>query len=642
MRTKANAAFSGLTPTGREARVVGWKMRCTAEWIVKVGLLLIVAALLGQRSAAQLEIGNDLSMGLNGNIGFNYNGNINQGDSSHDLGLSGDATLHGSFYSPNFLNFNIQPFYNRAQTNDLFGSVTNASGVNANLNLFGGSHFPGTITYNRVNNDTSQFGVPGGGIGLAQHGNDQGFGVSWSALVTGWPTLTASYSIADGSASIFGSPDQSTQTNRDFIVSSTYNVHGFRLAGGFTHRTLEGNFIDFAEGTAEQVQSNDSTNTYQFNAQHGFPMQGAWNVGWSRTAYTFGFHDGSSSDNSGASDNINGNLTFRPATKLTVSVLGSYNDSLLGSVPEQVQNGGGLSSLGTFRGVLLGAQANYQLFNNLNVQGNVNHQQQEFLGHSYSATFYGGSANYNLNRNFLGSFSFSLAAFDTANQLGNSNLGFTSNVNFQRKMWGWDISGNYSYSQNVQTLILVYTTSSMGYVTNARRRLGTRTFFMAGYSGTHSGITQNSETMNSADRVSSSITYGKYSANAYYSTAKGTAFFTPNGLVAVPTGLPPSAISQDSLLTYNSKAYGFNVSATPIRRLNLSAGYSSSRGDTIDPSLSLFTRNDLITGLGQYRLRKVFLNAGYTRLRQSVGAPGTSPVVVTSYFIGFSRWFNFF
>jgi hypothetical protein len=36
------------------------------------------------------------------------------------------------------------------------------------------------------------------------------------------------------------------------------------------------------------------------------------------------------------------------------------------------------------------------------------------------------------------------------------------------------------------------------------------------------------------------------------------------------------------------------------------------------------------------------LNGGYTRLRQSVGTPGTPPLDVTTYYIGLSRWFNFF
>ena len=44
----------------------------------------------------------------------------------------------------------------------------------------------------------------------------------------------------------------------------------------------------------------------------------------------------------------------------------------------------------------------------------------------------------------------------------------------------------------------------------------------------------------------------------------------------------------------------------------------------------------------QYRLRKIYVNGGFTRLSQTVGTPGTAPIMVTSYYIGFSRWFNFF
>ncbi len=46
-------------------------------------------------------------MSLSGDIGFNYTGNVNQGVSGHNMGFSGDANLNGSFYNPNFLNFNV-------------------------------------------------------------------------------------------------------------------------------------------------------------------------------------------------------------------------------------------------------------------------------------------------------------------------------------------------------------------------------------------------------------------------------------------------------------------------------------------------------------------------------------------------------
>jgi hypothetical protein len=300
------------------------------------------------------------------------------------------------------------------------------------------------------------------------------------------------------------------------------------------------------------------------------------------------------------------------------------------------------TSLGTFRSFLVGTDANYQVIPSLNLHGLVNHQHQQFLGKSYDATQAGGSVNYNLNKKFLGSLTFSVGMFDSANQEGNSGLGFFGNLNFDRKIAGWDVGANFSYSQNVQTLILVYTTSSMGYVTNVRRRLGNRTFFMAGFSGAHSGITAQSGTSNSMERVSSTITYHAYSANGFYSKSSGTAAFTATGLVVLPPGVPPQIFGPDSVVVYDSKAFGFNVSATPIRRLNISAGYANSRGDTIDPLLHSTNSNELYNVVLQYKLRKVFLNGGFTRLHQSIGAVGTSPVTVTAYFIGVSRWFNFF
>ncbi len=84
------------------------------------------------------------------------------------------------------------------------------------------------------------------------------------------------------------------------------------------------------------------------------------------------------------------------------------------------------------------------------------------------------------------------------------------------------------------------------------------------------------------------------------------------------------------------------MSVVPIRRLSISAAFAKSDGSTIDPNLSIFTNNTLYNAIMQYRLRKIWLNGGYTRLQQSVGTPGSSPLMVTSYYIGFSRWFNFF
>lgn len=610
---------------------------------VRIACLLTGILLLALPSAAQLEIAGT-NMSLSGDIGFNYTGSMNQGDSAHNLGFNGDASLTGSYYNPNFLSFAVRPYYNRSQSNSAFGALTNTSGVNSSVNFFNGSHFPGTVSYNKVENSSGEYGVPGAGIGLATNGNNQGFAIAWSALLPDLPTLTASYAVSSGSSSIYGTPQESKQTDRDFTLLSTYNVAGFRIAGGYSHRNLDGSFSELLEGVQQPVNSNTATNNYQVNATHSFPMSGGYSVSFSRTSYDYSDHDGSSTSSSGASDTLNGNLNFRPADHLSMGVNASYNDSLLGSVPEPIVNGGtgGIVSLGTFRSFMVGANADYQLLHNLSLRGTVNHVDQMFLGQNYQSTQFGGSAYYNLEHNLLRGLSFSIGAWDSADKQGNTGLGFTGNLNYNRKFGGWNLEANYSYSQNVATQVLIYTSSSMGWVTNARRRVGNRSYFMAGYSGSHSGLTVASGDSSSAERVSSTFTYGRYSLNGFYSKSRGTAEFTPTGLVALPPNLPPSALPPGSVIVFDSKAYGFSGGASPMRRLNVSMGYAQSNGDTVDPLATTFTKNTLINGVMQYRLRKIYVNGGYTHLRQSVGTPGTAPITVTTYYIGISRWFNFF
>lgn len=615
------------------------------RWVHKTWWLLAGLVLMVLPSAAQMEIGDAWRMSLNGDIGYTYAGNINQGASGHNMGFAGDANLTGSYYSPNFANFNVQPYYDRTQSNSVFGALTDTSGVNANLNLFSGSHFPGSFNYSKGINGTSEFGIPGSGIGLAQHGNFQGFGVTWSELLPNMPSLTASYAINNGSSSIFGTQQQNTQDDHALTLFSTYNIVGFRLAAGYSHRNVSNDFTELLDGSPEPVRTNSSIDNYQFSGQHAFPMQGSYGFSWNHSSYGFNHHDSYADSNSGGSNTLNGNLTFRPITRLSLAFTTSFNDSLLGNIPQPIITSGLVSndtSLGSFRSWLTGGMASLQILPNLNLQGIVNHVQQSFLGHSYEATQYGGNLNYDVQKRFLGSFSASGGVYDTATQDGNSALGFTGNVNFGRKIAGWDVDANGSYSQNVQTVILVYTTSSVGYVTNVRRRLGTRMFFMAGYSGSHSALTAQAGTTSRSDRWSSTFTYHTYSINGFYSKSDGAAALTTTGLVAIPTGLPTSIFAPGSIMTYDSKAYGLNASAVIRRRLTISAGYADSRGSTVDPLLTVYTGNQLYNIITQYRLRKIYINSGFTRLHQSVGTVGKAPVTVMAYYIGVSRWFNFF
>jgi hypothetical protein len=44
----------------------------------------------------------------------------------------------------------------------------------------------------------------------------------------------------------------------------------------------------------------------------------------------------------------------------------------------------------------------------------------------------------------------------------------------------------------------------------------------------------------------------------------------------------------------------------------------------------------------QYQFRKMYFTGGYAQLSQGFSVSGIAPSTVSSFYIGVSRWFNFF
>ena len=176
------------------------RSRISRVWAAVAGVFLLASPLLGQ-----LKIGDNLDLNANGTISAGYSGTYgNEIGSSHGLGFGGAAGLSGFYYNPNFLSFNVNPYYNQSRSNSTFGSVSDASGVTLSSAIFSGSHFPGSVNYTTSFNNTGNYGVPGI-AGLNTNGDSQSFGIGWSALLPGLPTLTAGYQQGSENYSIYGS-----------------------------------------------------------------------------------------------------------------------------------------------------------------------------------------------------------------------------------------------------------------------------------------------------------------------------------------------------------------------------------------------------------------------------------------------------
>lgn len=93
-------------------------------------------------------------------------------------------------------------------------------------------------------------------------------------------------------------------------------------------------------------------------------------------------------------------------------------------------------------------------------------------------------------------------------------------------------------------------------------------------------------------------------------------------------------------MTYNGDSYGGGFSVQPIRRMVLSGSYNRALSNTLGQT---FSHNDteIYNAQLQYHLRRIGLRAGYTKFTQGISAAG-APASTTSYFVGFSRWFDFF
>lgn len=602
------------------------------------GLGLAAILIFAAAASSAQQIGQNLKFdGLDGNLSFGYNGAFGEGAQDQTaFDISADGTLRGFYYDPNFISFSIQPYFNRSQVNSGFQSISNSSGFNANANLFSGTHFPGSISFNKTYNGTGSYGIPGLG-GFSTRGSSQGIAVGWSLLFPNRPTLNVSYGIGSGSSELYGTSGNSSTGTKTLNLRSTYSLQGFRLDGYFTHGSVSSSFPHFlTDGTS--TESNTGSNTLGAAASHRLPMRGTFNVGWSHYAYTGEF---AGVINRGSANNLNAQAVLNPFNKLGVSFGADYDSNAYASLNEQVIAAGGkpvFAESAPARNFRLYASAGYAITSHLNAQGYINRYEQ-FFGHgSHSATQYGGSLNFTYSKPLFGILSCNVGAVDMATQMGNTGTGFVGNVNMSRTVRGWDLSADASYSQNVQTLVLFYTTSRYSFGGSVRRRFWTNAHWNASFRSSRTGLTRESGTFSHAETLSTSLSFRRYVFTANYSQSAGASVLTATGLTPTPTPVP----LPNEVVLYNGRSFGAGINVIPMRRFTITMNYQRALSDTATPSHSSNNRNEMFNGLARWQVRKMLVTAGFTRFNQSVSAAGTKPSVVNSYYFGISRWFSIF
>lgn len=601
-----------------------------------IGWALSVVLLCVSPCVAQLEVGENLKMTLDGSFGFGYGGGWgSRGDSNRSIHFMGSGGLNGYYYHPNFLSFNALPHYNRTKNDGTSETVLNSNGVSGSVNLFTGSLFPGSISFGKEFNSTSEFGIPGLS-GLNTEGTSQNFGITWSALLPNLPSLTASYTSSSSSSSILGLSSDAQTSTRNLNLDSRYQLRGYRLAAYYNRQGTTNEFPDlWGTGITENSGANS---TLGVSVSHQLPLSGSFSAQWSQSNFSNDQDGGreTSAQNASVTANIS------PFRRLSISADVRYMGNMFTQLQRNIIDAGGTPVLteNDARSTVFTSMAYLSIGRGLALNGHVTHRIQNYYGREVSDTQYGGNLNYRYARPLFGMIYFSFGLVDNANKYGNSNLGFSGSVGFSRRFGRWETSSDFSYSQNVQTQVAWVTTSSYSYGAFVRRKLTPYVSWHATSRFVHSGLTQREGDLNRSETLATGLRFKSYGFSVSYSQSHGRSVLTPSGLLT-PEPLPPELFGDDFVI-YDGRSYSVTGYTNPIKKMTITGHYTKIKSDTLSRSFRSLNDGDRYNAQLEYRLRKMSLRAGFTRTEQFVLAGGNPRAVVNSYYFGLSRWFNVF
>jgi hypothetical protein len=593
-------------------------------------------------AAAQVEF-EGLHASMAGDVNTGYSGGFgNQGGSDHGLGIGGSGTLAGSYYNPNFLSFSAQPYYNWSQANSDGVSIFDTGGYSGNVSIFGGSHFPGSISFNQVWDSTGTFGIPGV-TGLTTKDSSRGFSIGWSELVPGLPSLSVSYARGSASGSVLGSDAETKVTTNSFGIQSGYRLAGWTLGAAFSHVISDSNSTGLL-GTAE-VGTNSTSTGYGFNVGHSLPLHGGFGLGFTRTEYsdTFGGSTGAASN--GTTDNAFANLNFL-LWRFPISATATYTDNLYGSFEDYLLANGGTAVQADLspesRSLLVNVSTVYHLMPHVFVTAFLGHTEMYIGEQSFGGTQFGATVNFNLGKRFKG-LTATLGINDNVSEYNNTGTALVANVNYYRNIGRWNFLATYNYNQFVQTMLPMYQISNMNYSAQIRRQFGEGLSVSVGGGGGRTAFPSVSGDTSQAESVSGGLSWRlcRCQVSGNYSQSTGTSVLTATGLVAVP-----GPVVSNNLVVYKAQSHGFSFSISPLRAMSISTSYNESTGNTLGlvSSNALFSNNEnaLISGQLTYNYRKLNFSASVLQFQQGISSSGTLPSMVTSYYFTVSRWFKLF
>ncbi len=302
-------------------------------------LLHAVLLLLAWPVAAQMRLG-EVTADSNGTVSTGYTASFgNMTASDHSWTLGGTTSLSGSFYNPNFLSFDTTLYLNQSRANSNFQSISNASGVDASVNIFGGSHFPGSITYSKAYNSEGNYDVPGA-ANFVTHGNSDVLGINWSENIPNAPSLSAGFQSGNSNYSVYGVNDEGKNAFHSLNLHSAYQAAGFNMGAYYTLGASHSLIPQIVTGE-QSFETHTDNSAYGFNATHRLPLRGSFSAGVNRSSWNTNYLG---SNTKGSIDTFNSLVGLHPSNRFSVSASINYSDNLTGQLIQSIVAVGGLVS----------------------------------------------------------------------------------------------------------------------------------------------------------------------------------------------------------------------------------------------------------------------------------------------------------
>ncbi len=606
----------------------------TSRW--QLGLVVCIF-LLTHAAVAQVELGGLALQNLNGVLGFGYEGQTGIAQqSSHSLGVNGNLNTNGYFYNPGFVSFQGNTFYARADSNAAAATSSDSEGYNLGAAVFGGTTFPGYVTFGQNRGQSSNYGLPGL-TGLNSISNNRDFTVSWMFKNLPLKNLSVFFADNKNNNDLPGVGFNNTSSTKGFgVATGGYNWAGFNLSAGYQYSVTDvASTLDGPEGGT--FTSKGASNVFHVMTSRTLPSHSNFTLSAYRImANSSGEGDTSNSDSNEFDSEITSHVWRIP---LNVSV--SYNDNVYGSTLQQLDNSGQVVDL-AFKGPKIGELntslfSSYTLPQRIFVTGFVSHQEEFIAGQSAGATAFGGNVSYGFGK-FLKGLTLTIGMHDAASQVGNTGAGLVAAANYSRYLGTWHLMANGSYNQGVQTVLAMTTESSAGGSVSLRRSFADKISFgiNAGYGRSIFSTADSEATKTQNGGVN--VSWMKQTLSAYYSESSGSGIATSTGVqtVTVP-GLVTNQVSP-----YSGKSYNLGYANTLIKNMNLN--FSWSRFVSTGGGAGLFSNvsAETYTGGMTYTLRKVNLIANFAHSTQGASVTTALPSDITVFYCGISRWFNFF